>query len=70
MRQYATPTPSFNAPSDQSAGFTPTYTIFGQGTSGTDIVDAIAAVPVNDPRAGIPLAPVTIEAITISAGEE
>ena len=31
------------------------YTIFGQVTSGTDTVDAIAAVPVNDPQVGVPL---------------
>jgi peptidyl-prolyl cis-trans isomerase B (cyclophilin B) len=42
-----------------------TYTIFGEVISGTDVVDAIAAVPVNDPRIGVPEAPVTIESITI-----
>jgi cyclophilin family peptidyl-prolyl cis-trans isomerase len=60
----------FIALADLSGGLPPTYTIFGQVTSGTDIVDAIAAVPVNDPRAGIPLTPVTIDSITISSGEE
>lgn len=43
------------------------YTIFGQVISGTDVVDAIAAVPVNDPRVGVPLTPVIIDSITISS---
>jgi cyclophilin family peptidyl-prolyl cis-trans isomerase len=61
----------FIALSDLSGALTPTYTIFGQVTSGTDVVDAIAAVPVNDPQVGVPLDAVTIESITISnaAGE-
>jgi cyclophilin family peptidyl-prolyl cis-trans isomerase len=42
------------------------YTIFGQVVSGTDVVDAIAAVPVTDPRIGVPATPVSIESITIS----
>ncbi len=42
------------------------YTIFGRAVSGTDIVDAIGAVPVNDPRVGLPLDPVVIESIVIS----
>ena len=46
------------------------YTIFGQVTSGTDVVDAIAAVPVNDPRVGVPLELVTIESIVISGSAE
>ena len=46
------------------------YTIFGQVVSGTDVVDAIAAVPVDDPRVGIPLEQVTIESIVISGSAE
>jgi cyclophilin family peptidyl-prolyl cis-trans isomerase len=46
------------------------YTIFGRVTDGTDVVDAIAAVPVNDPRIGIPLDLVTIDSITISGAAE
>lgn len=42
------------------------YTIFGEVTSGTEVVDAIAAVPVNDPRIGLPLTPVIIDSIVIS----
>ncbi|MGI8998625.1 MAG: peptidylprolyl isomerase [Candidatus Limnocylindria bacterium] len=44
------------------------YTIFGRVIEGTEVVDAIAQVPVNDPRLGLPLTPVLIESITISAG--
>ena len=44
------------------------YTIFGEVTSGTEVVDAIATVPVNDPRIGLPLTPVIIDSIVISAG--
>ena len=46
------------------------YTIFGKVIDGTDVVDSIAAVPVNDPRLGVPLTPVIIESITISAAAE
>ena len=46
------------------------YTIFGQVTSGTDVVDAIAAVPVNDPSVGVPLELVTIDSIVISGASE
>ena len=60
----------FIALADLSGGLAPSYTIFGQVTSGTDIVDAIAAVPVNDPSLGVPLDPVTIDSITISSGAE
>ncbi|HEX7224856.1 MAG TPA: peptidylprolyl isomerase [Candidatus Limnocylindria bacterium] len=42
------------------------YTIFGAVVSGTEVVDAIAAVPVNDPRAGVPLRLVVIESIEIT----
>ena len=45
-----------------------TYTIFGEVTSGTEVVDEIAAVPVNDPRIGLPLTPVVIDTIVISGG--
>lgn len=42
------------------------YTIFGEVTSGTEVVDAIAGVPVNDPRIGLPLTPVIIDSIVVS----
>ena len=44
------------------------FTIFGKVVTGTDVVDAIGRVPVQDPRIGLPRTPVTIESITISAG--
>lgn len=46
------------------------YTIFGAVIEGTDVVDSIGAVPVNDPRVGVPLTPVIIESITIAAAPE
>jgi len=46
------------------------YTIFGNVIDGTDVVDSIAAVPVTDPQLGLPLTPVIIESITISAAAE
>ncbi len=45
------------------------YTIFGQVVSGTDVVDAIGVVPVSDPTVGVPVTPVRIDSITISAGD-
>lgn len=57
----------FIALTDLDAGLPRSYTIFGRVISGTDTVDAIAAVPVNDPRIGVPLEQVTIESIVISA---
>jgi peptidyl-prolyl cis-trans isomerase B (cyclophilin B) len=44
------------------------YTIFGAVVSGNDVIDQIAAVPVNDPRVGVPLEHITIEHIEISPG--
>ena len=43
------------------------YTIFGSVVNGTDVVDAIAQVPVADPESP-PLTPVIVESIRISAG--
>lgn len=42
----------------------PFYSIIGRVTGGTDVVDAIGAVPVNGQR-GLPLDPVIIESISI-----
>ena len=47
-----------------------TYTIFGRVTSGTELIDEIATVPVNDPRIGLPLTPVVIDSIVISEAVE
>ena len=60
----------FVALADLNQGLTRTYTIFGQVVTGTEVVDAIAAVPVTDPRVGVPATPVVIESITISASAE
>jgi cyclophilin family peptidyl-prolyl cis-trans isomerase len=45
------------------------YTIFGMVIEGTDVIDAIGAVAVNNPQRGVPLDPVVIQSVTIgSAG--
>jgi len=46
----------------------PYYTIIGQVVDGTDVVDAIGAVAVNDPSDGVPLEPVIIQSVTIESG--
>jgi dolichyl-diphosphooligosaccharide--protein glycosyltransferase len=51
---------------DQQLRAVGVYTIFGRAVTGVDVVDAIGAVPVNDPRMGLPLDPVIIESIRIS----
>ena len=56
----------FVAVADLSGALPPDYTIFGQVTSGTETVDAIAAIPVGDPQVGRPLERVEIGSITIS----
>ncbi len=43
------------------------FTIFGQVVTGTEVVDEIATVSVNDPRIGVPLDAVIIDSIVISA---
>lgn len=57
----------FIALADLDAGLARNYTIFGQVVTGLDVVDAIAAVPVNDPQVGVPLGLVTIDGIRIGA---
>lgn len=57
----------FVALADLDAGLPRNYTIFGQVVTGSDVVDAIAALPVNDPQFGVPLSLVTIEGISVSA---
>lgn len=46
----------------------PYYSVIGKVTEGTDVVDAIGAVAVNDPSAGVPLDPVIIESVEIKSG--
>jgi dolichyl-diphosphooligosaccharide--protein glycosyltransferase len=41
------------------------YTIFGQVTEGTDVIDAIGAVEVNDPLIGVPVDPVVIQRMVV-----
>ncbi len=60
----------FIALDDLNGGLQRLYTIFGQVVSGQETVDAIAAVPVTDPRVGVPATPVVIESITISSSAE
>ena len=57
----------FIALTDLNAGLPRNYTIFGQVVSGSEVIDQIAEVPVNDPRIGVPLTAVTIERIVISS---
>jgi len=45
------------------------YTIFGRVSSGTEIVDSIGAVAVNDPLIGVPVDPVVINRIVIGSPE-
>jgi len=60
----------FIALADLNAGLPRSYTIFGQVVTGTDVIDTIAQVPVNDPRIGVPLDPVTIDSIVISGAAD
>lgn len=55
----------FIAVADLTTGLPRDYTIFGQVMTGTDTVDAIAALPVDDPRVGRPLERVEISSIEI-----
>lgn len=68
--QVANGSQFFVALTDLNAGLPRSYTVFGQVVSGTDVVDAIAAVPVGNPQTGDPLELVTIDSIVISAGGE
>jgi dolichyl-diphosphooligosaccharide--protein glycosyltransferase len=45
------------------------FTIFGHVSSGTEVVDAIGGVAVNDPLLGVPVDPVVINRILIGAPE-
>lgn len=46
----------------------PYYSVIGEVTDGPDVVDAIGAVAVNDPGAGVPVEPVIIQSITVKSG--
>lgn len=47
-----------------------TYTIFGRVAEGSEVVDQIGRVPVNDPQMGVPVDPVVIESIVIQPPAE
>jgi peptidyl-prolyl cis-trans isomerase B (cyclophilin B) len=55
---------------DQQLRAAGVYTIFGRVISGTEVIDEIAAVPVTDPRMGLPLDAVIIDSIAVSSGTE
>lgn len=46
----------------------PYYSIIGRVVAGTEVVDAIGAVAVNDPSQGLPMDPVIIESVTVESG--
>lgn len=46
----------------------PYYTIIGKVVDGTDVIDAIGVVAVNNPRDGVPVEAVIIESVTIESG--
>jgi len=47
---------------------TPYYSVIGRVVDGTDVVDAIGAVGVNNPQDSVPLEPVVIASVTIESG--
>ena len=48
----------------------PYYTIIGRVVEGTEVIDAIGAVEVNNPQDGVPLEPVIIESVAIVGDAE
>ena len=53
---------------DLAGQLRPYYSVIGKVTDGTDVVDSIGSVAVNDPSAGVPVEPVVIESVTIKSG--
>ncbi len=45
----------------------PYYTVIGAVVGGTEVIDAIGSVAVNDPAQGVPIDPVIIESIRVEA---
>lgn len=45
----------------------PYYSVLGKVVDGTEVVDAIGAVPVNNSEQGVPVEPVVIESLTIQS---
>jgi cyclophilin family peptidyl-prolyl cis-trans isomerase len=46
----------------------PYYSVIGKVTDGTDVVDAIGSVAVNNPQDGVPVDPVIIRSMTVESG--
>lgn len=46
----------------------PYYSVIGKVVEGTDVVDAIGAVAVNNGQEGVPVEPVVIESVTVEGG--
>jgi cyclophilin family peptidyl-prolyl cis-trans isomerase len=46
----------------------PYYSVIGKVVDGTDVVDAIGAVAVNNAQNGVPVEPVVIESVTVEDG--
>lgn len=46
----------------------PYYSVFGRVVEGTEVIDAIGVVAVNNPGEGVPVEAVIIESVTIEAG--
>jgi cyclophilin family peptidyl-prolyl cis-trans isomerase len=46
-----------------------TYSIFGDVVEGTEVIEAIARVPVSDPQYHVPLTPVVIESIVVGEAD-
>lgn len=49
-------------------GLRPYYSVIGKVAEGTDVVDRLGAVPVDDPGSGVPIEPVIIQSVTIESG--
>ena len=46
----------------------PYYSVIGRVAEGTEVIDAIGAVAVNDPSRGVPVEAVIIESVTVAGG--
>lgn len=46
----------------------PYYSVVGRVVEGTEVIDAIGSVAVNDPQRGVPVDPVIIESMTVQNG--
>jgi cyclophilin family peptidyl-prolyl cis-trans isomerase len=53
---------------DLSGQLRPYYSVIGKVTEGTDVIDAIGSVAVNDPQQGVPTEPVIITSVSIVSG--